>query len=422
MGTSSPLARAADRHVLAVYGGVGYGPQRWGLRRGIDVLVACPGGLEDLIAERTVDLDQVDIVVVDEADRMADMGFLPAVRRLLDATTPERQTLPFSATLDGDVAVLTRDYQRDPVRHEVGAIEPEQSDVRHHFWTVEGHDRLARAQEVIDTAGPAMVFTRTRHGADRLAKQLVRAGVRAVAMHGGRSQGQRERALGEFASGRARALVATDVAARGMHVDQVGCVLHFDLPADDKTYLHRSGRTGRAGATGTVVSLVGGSDVKQARLLQRTLGLDVPVQAPPAAGLGDASDLMGGMTRANESGERGGRRSRRPATPRYPRPGWGRPPRSSDAVDMSDSGSRSFYVGNLAFGVTTADLRELFGGFSEVRSATVITNRQTGRSRGFGFVEMPDGAARAATERLQGSSFKGRQIQVKEARPRRPHS
>ncbi|MGH9052133.1 MAG: DEAD/DEAH box helicase, partial [Acidimicrobiia bacterium] len=290
---------------------MGYGPQRWGLRRGIDVLVACPGGLEDLIAERTVDLDQVDIVVVDEADRMADMGFLPAVRRLLDATAPERQTLPFSATLDGDVAVLTRDYQRDPVRHEVGAIEPEQSDVRHHFWRVEGHDRLARAQEVIDTAGPAMVFTRTRHGADRLAKQLVRAGVRAVAMHGGRSQGQRERALGEFASGRARALVATDVAARGIHVDQVGCVLHFDLPADDKTYLHRSGRTGRAGATGTVVSLVGGSDVKQARLLQRTLGLDVPVQAPPAAGLGDASDLMGGMTRANESGERGGRRSRR---------------------------------------------------------------------------------------------------------------
>ncbi|MGH9052797.1 MAG: helicase-related protein [Acidimicrobiia bacterium] len=320
------------------------------------------------------------------------------------------------------MAVLTRDYQRDPGRHEVGAIEPELRDVRHHFWRVEGHDRLARAQEVIATAGPAIVFTRTRHGADRLARQLVQAGVMAVAMHGGRSQGQRERALREFASGKARALVATDVAARGIHVDQVGCVLHFDLAADHKTYLHRSGRTGRAGATGTVVSLVGGSDLKQARLLLRSLGLDVPVQAPPTAGLGHAGLLTVARILPDESGERGGRRSRPAATPRPPDPRRRRPPRSSDPVDNSRSGSRSLYVGNLAFGVTTAELRELFGGSSQVRSATVITDRQTGRSRGFGFVEMSGGAARAAAERLQGSFFKGRQITVSEARPRRPRS
>jgi superfamily II DNA/RNA helicase len=248
----APLAKAVERRVLAIYGGVGYGPQKNALRKGVDVLVATPGRLEDLIEQKSVNLSQCDIVVVDEADRMADMGFLPAVRRILDRTSSDRQTLLFSATLDGDIAVLSRDYQSDPVSHEAGTVEPETIDARHHFWLVQRHDRVQHTAELIEAAGKSIVFTRTRHGADRLARQLSKLGVGAVAMHGGRNQNQRNRALKEFTTGRASALIATDVAARGIHIDSVASVVHFDPPADHKDYLHRSGRTARAGATGTI--------------------------------------------------------------------------------------------------------------------------------------------------------------------------
>ena len=269
----TPLARATGRYVLAVYGGVGYGPQKNALRKGVDVLVATPGRLEDLIQQRSVDLSQVNIVVVDEADRMADMGFLPAVRRILDDTAKRRQTMLFSATLDGDIAVLSRDYQHDPVRHEAGTVDSETIDARHHFWLVQHHDRVQHTADLIEAAGKSIVFTRTRHGADRLAKQLARLDVGAVAMHGGRSQSQRNRALQEFSSGRAQALVATDVAARGIHIEAVASVIHFDPPADSKDYLHRSGRTARAGATGTVVSLVTGAQQRDVRRMQKDLDL-----------------------------------------------------------------------------------------------------------------------------------------------------
>ena len=198
-----PLASARGRRVLTVYGGVGYGPQRNPLRKGVDIVVACPGRLEDLVAEGSIDLSDVDIVVVDEADRMADMGFLPSVRRLLDATSPDRQTMLFSATLDGDVAVLTSRYQHDPVRHEVGEIEPDVTSARHLFWRVTHEDRRRHAADVIAAAGPTLVFCRTRRGADRLARVLERDGLAAAAIHGGRSQGQRDRALAAFPAGRA---------------------------------------------------------------------------------------------------------------------------------------------------------------------------------------------------------------------------
>ncbi|NNC91835.1 MAG: DEAD/DEAH box helicase, partial [Acidimicrobiia bacterium] len=233
----APLAKATRRFVLAVYGGVGYGPQKNALRKGVDVLVATPGRLEDLMEQKSVDLREVDIVVVDEADRMADMGFMPAVRRILDRTAADRQTLLFSATLDGDVAVLSRDYQSNPIRHEAGTVEPETIDARHHFWLVQRHDRVQHTAEIIERTGNSIVFTRTRHGADRLARQLSKLGVGAVAMHGGRNQNQRNRALKEFSSGRAQALIATDVAARGIHIDAVAAVVHFDPPADHKDYL-----------------------------------------------------------------------------------------------------------------------------------------------------------------------------------------
>lgn len=300
-----PLVAAKFRRVQAVYGGVGYGPQRKALRNGVDVLVACPGRLADLVGQGDVDLRDVDFVVIDEADRMADMGFLPEVRKLLDMTAANRQTLLFSATLDGDVAVLTRRYQRDPARHEVGSTEPDMTAARHEFWDVERPQRVGRTAEAINAAGSTIVFTRTRRMADRVARDLAASGVSAGSIHGGRSQGERDRALKSFAMGRVQALVATDVAARGIHVNDVACVVHFDLPEDAKTYLHRSGRTARAGASGVVVTMVGREDASAARTLKRGLGL--------LAGGHEGAVRKDG---AHPSRRRGGRRrsaNRRPA-------------------------------------------------------------------------------------------------------------
>ena len=252
----SPLARTRRLTVAAVYGGAGYGPQLRALREAVDILVACPGRLEDLVERRDVSLQDVSVAVVDEADRMADMGFLPAVQRILDQAATDRQVLLFSATLDGEVDVLVRRYQSNPVRHEVGATEASSGEVRHVFWKVDRNDRVTLAAKVVAGHQSSIVFCRTRHGADRLSRQLVNAGVQAVALHGSRTQAQRDGALKAFHAGAARVLVATDVAARGIDVENVACVLHFDPPSDHKDYVHRSGRTGRAGADGTVISLV----------------------------------------------------------------------------------------------------------------------------------------------------------------------
>ena len=273
---------AGSVRVDAVYGGVGYGSQVTALRRGVDVLVACPGRLEDLIQRRDVDLGDVVHVVLDEADRMADMGFLPAVRRLLQQTATPRQTVLFSATLDGEVAKLTRDHQTDPVRHEVGSETPDVRAATHRFWTVERAERNPFVVEVVKAAWPSIIFTRTRHGADRLARQLDKLGVQAAPIHGGRSQSQRNRALDDFTNGRVHALVATDVAARGIHVDGVASVIHYDPPEDHKTYVHRSGRTARAGAEGFVVSLVQQEHHRDVRKMQREIGLDEPFATPSA--------------------------------------------------------------------------------------------------------------------------------------------
>jgi superfamily II DNA/RNA helicase len=279
-----PLLRTRRRFVTACYGGVSFGPQLAALSRGVDVLVACPGRLSDLINRGAVSLADVDLVVLDEADRMADMGFLPEVRRLLDQTRDDRQTLLFSATLDGDVDVLVRHYQRDPQRCEVDRGDDEPVMVEHRFTDTTREARIGDLAALVAHHESTVVFCRTKHGADRVAKQLDRYGVRAVAIHGNRSQNQRDRALKAFASREARALVATDVAARGIHVDDVGCVVHFDLPADVKDYVHRSGRTGRAGATGLVVAFVTDDDRALALRLQRDLGLVAPEPRPARSG------------------------------------------------------------------------------------------------------------------------------------------
>jgi superfamily II DNA/RNA helicase/cold shock CspA family protein len=263
------LGRGRKLRVASVYGGTGFGNQLKALRRGVDILVACPGRLTDLIERGDVDLDAAEMVVVDEADRMADMGFLPVVRRLLDRTPASRQTLLFSATLDGAVDTLIRRYQRNPVRH----LLPEAPLLAEHlFWKAERDDRVQLTADVIRAAGPTIVFCRTKHGTDQLAKRLARIGVRVEAIHGNRSQGQRERALAAFSDGKVDALAATDVAARGIHVDDVACVLHFDPPNDAKDYTHRSGRTARAGASGVVVSLVGRDQARAVAGMQRALG------------------------------------------------------------------------------------------------------------------------------------------------------
>jgi superfamily II DNA/RNA helicase len=270
-------ALATPRHlrVESFYGGVGYGPQLKALSRGVDVAVACPGRLRDLLERGSIFLDSIEIVVIDEADRMADMGFLPDVRRLLDLTPEGRQTLLFSATLDGDIDVLVRRYQHDPARHELEADEDDINAAVHLFWKVASADRVDRTAEVAAASGPTIVFCRTKHGTDRIARQLGQRGVRAAAIHGDRSQKQRDRALDSFIRGAVDALVATDVAARGIHVDGVNAVVHFDPPADSKDYVHRSGRTARAGATGVVVSLVTPDKAAVVKRIQRDLGLTV---------------------------------------------------------------------------------------------------------------------------------------------------
>ncbi len=292
----APLARAIGARVTSFYGGVGYGKQVAALRRGVDVLVACPGRLTDLIDRGSVDLSHVDIVVIDEADRMADMGFLPAVCRLVDETHTLRQTFLFSATLDGPVDKLIRDYQHDPIRHDVAQSDAHRGDVSHHFWRVEPHDRVAVTTEVVSASGPAVVFCRTKRGADRLSERLARSGLASAAIHGDRSQSQRERALGAFRAGRLDVLVATDVAARGIHVDAVPLVVHFDPAADAIDYVHRSGRTGRGGANGIVVSLVGTEHLAATRLIQRRLGLPGGVSSPDVPSL----DIHGGEPRSRQ--------------------------------------------------------------------------------------------------------------------------
>jgi superfamily II DNA/RNA helicase len=262
----APLGQTLGLSVATVYGGAPIGRQIENLRRGVDVVVATPGRLLDVMDRSACALDLVAVVVLDEADHMADLGFLPAVTRILDATPAGGQRLLFSATLDRGVDRLVHRYLSDPAVHAVApALSPIES-VDHHVFTLAAEDKVAVAAEIAARPARTLFFVRTKHGADRLAKQMGRAGVTARAIHGNLNQNQRQRALDEFSSGRTLVLVATDVAARGIHVDDVDLIVHFDPANDHKDYLHRSGRTARAGASGTVVSLI---DAAQARDVAR---------------------------------------------------------------------------------------------------------------------------------------------------------
>jgi superfamily II DNA/RNA helicase len=271
------LCWGTKTEVLAIYGGAGMDRQMKKLGRGVEVVVATPGRLKDLLDRGALRLDDVQIVVIDEADRMADMGFLPEVRKLLDKTNPKRQTMLFSATLDGDVDHLVSRYQNDPVRHEIVSTTATVTEMKHRFLYVHQMDKPKVVASIVRGGRRTLVFTRTKRGADRLVEQLLKEDVKAAAIHGDLRQQARERALKHFTNGSIPILVATDVAARGLHIDSVDTVVHFDPPEDHKTYLHRSGRTARAGASGVAVTMVLWDQVLEIQKLQKRLGLDLPI-------------------------------------------------------------------------------------------------------------------------------------------------
>ena len=279
-----PLGHAVGVKTVAIYGGAAMGRQIATLERGVDLVVATPGRLLDLIERRSCRLDEVQVCVLDEADHMADMGFLPDVRRILDMTPAGSQRMLFSATLDGAVGQLVRAYLTDPVARAVDAAESHVSTMEHRALVVSHAQKVDVLAEIAGRPARTLLFVRTKHGADRLVKQLGRAGVDAQAIHGNRTQGQRQRALDAFASGHSRVLVATDVAARGIHVPDVDLVVHADPPNDHKDYLHRSGRTARAGANGVVVSVLAPDQVRPAQRLFDRAGVQVaPVPAGPGS-------------------------------------------------------------------------------------------------------------------------------------------
>ena len=273
-----PLGAALGLHVAAVYGGADIERQIKALRKGCDIIIATPGRLIDLGDRGELNVESLDVLVLDEADRMADMGFMPQVEWVLRriATRPH-QTLLFSATLDGAIDRLVKRYLTDPVFHEVASDTQTVSRMVHHFFQVHQMDRVKVAAAICLSFKKTIIFCRTKRGADRLVEQLEKEGVRAAAIHGDLRQSQREKALADFQAEKLPVLVATDVAARGLHIDSVDCVMHFDPPEDQKAYLHRSGRTARAGSTGVVVSLLLWNQAIDAEVIMRRLNLKRPI-------------------------------------------------------------------------------------------------------------------------------------------------
>jgi superfamily II DNA/RNA helicase len=274
-----PLARAMNLWVTTIYGGVSYGPQVNALQRKTDIVVATPGRLADLIGQGKCDLSDVEITVIDEADQMADLGFLPVVRRLLETTPADGQRMLFSATLDAAIDVLARRFLHHPVLHSVDE-NSSPAEIEHHVLTVDAASRVAVIAALAGGEKRSLVFTRTKHGAERLARQLTAAGIPAAELHGNLRQGARTKNLAAFTSGLARVMVATDIAARGIHIDGIDLVIHFDPPVEHKAYVHRSGRTARGGADGVVVTLQTRAQARDVTAMMRKA--DITPHAPVA--------------------------------------------------------------------------------------------------------------------------------------------
>lgn len=337
-----PLGRGLGLRFKTVIGQTSMFKQIDALRRGVEILVATPGRLKDLTRQGACDLSDIEIAVLDEADHMADMGFLPDVTDILDQAKLGGQRLLFSATLDKDVDVLVKRYLDDPVTHAIGPVDESVATMDHHLLLVAPKEKTAITAEIANREGRTILFARTKHGVDRLTKQLVQVGVRAAGLHGGKSQGLRTRTLAEFREGSISVLVATDVAARGIHVDDVSLVMHVDPPADHKDYMHRAGRTARAGEHGTVVTLVLPHQVRSTAAMTRRAGINAP-RTRVTTGDTELVKLTGARTpsgipiegpiiperprREGGRGRQGGRRGGRGFN------GGGRGPRSFDRQD-----------------------------------------------------------------------------------------
>jgi superfamily II DNA/RNA helicase len=290
--TVTPLAAALELRTMTIFGGVGQNPQVAALRRGIDIVIATPGRLEDLIGQGHVRLGDIEVTVLDEADHRADLGFLPAVKRLLDATPRDGQRLLFSATLDNAIDQLVKRYLHNPVTHSVDSAASPVPAMTHHLFNVSRDNKPAVVRELVAGQGRTLAFTRTKHAAKKLAKQLTASGIPAVDLHGNLSQAARQRNLAAFSEGHSRVLVATDIAARGIHVDDVTLVVHVDPPAEHKAYLHRSGRTARAGAEGVVVTVSTPEERGDTRTLMRQAGIK-PTAVDVTPGHPAIGDLTG---------------------------------------------------------------------------------------------------------------------------------
>ena len=275
-----PLCRRMDRTVGVVYGGVSYKNQYRALERGLDILVACPGRLLDLMERGAVVLRDTVSVVVDEADRMADMGFMEPVCDILDRCSEDAHTVLFSATLDDDIGELVDRYQKDPVFLEIGDADISVTDMEHFFWLMPNSKKVSISAEIIRKCGRSVVFCRTRLGVERVADELEEDGIGVRSLHGGLSQRQRDRAMASFVHGECMTLVATDVAARGLDVEGVNAVIHYDPPENGKAYKHRSGRTARGGSSGIVVALIQKPQKKMYSRLQRDVGINFDFTPP----------------------------------------------------------------------------------------------------------------------------------------------
>ncbi|MDQ0730579.1 DEAD/DEAH box helicase [Arthrobacter sp. B1I2] len=303
--TIEPMAKAMGLNTTVIYGGISQARQEKALRAGVDIVIACPGRLEDLIRQRILTLEGVEITVLDEADHMADLGFLPVVKKLMDMTPSQGQRLLFSATLDNGVDKIVQRYLSNPLTHAVDESQAAVTTMEHHVLVV--NDQTVKKQLIVELAsgaGRRVLFLRTKHHARKLAKTLTDAGIPAVDLHGNLSQNARDRNLAEFSSGEVRVLVATDVAARGVHVDDVELVIHVDPPTEHKAYLHRSGRTARAGSDGTVVTLTLPEQQSDVKKLMKAAGVDVNFErvtanSPLVAELvGEMADKIDPRTRA----------------------------------------------------------------------------------------------------------------------------
>jgi superfamily II DNA/RNA helicase len=321
----APLAAAMNLTVTTIFGGIGQNAQVTALRNRVDIVVACPGRLADLIEQGHCHLGDVEISVVDEADHMADLGFLPVVRRLMEATPAEGQRMLFSATLDKAVDVLVRRFLSDPAVHSVDSAAAAPAAMVHHLLTVSPGDRVGVVAALAGGSNRSLVFTRTKHGAQKLTRQLAGAGVSAAELHGNLRQGARERNLASFASGAAQVLVATDIAARGIHVDGIDLVIHADPPTEHKAYLHRSGRTARAGAAGIVITVQTPAQAGDVRVLMRQAGV-----APLTANVSPGSALVRSI-----AGPRASRAGSATPLPAREAPAVARPGTGSGAVAMS---------------------------------------------------------------------------------------